>query len=167
MSPDEHRRIGRSAVVPILLAVVTLTLAGCASAGTRLADEHRTPMSAPFDMLWAELEPTYRDLGIPIAQLPTREPVIRSGDVGLDVAGLVRDTGRDLVRCPRDEGEPGPAPEKGVFIRVVTRLEQEGSTADVVTDLEAWRTDERGRRRSCRSTGALERQIADELRRRV
>lgn len=153
----------------VLLLATAATLAGCATLGSRVADEHHTLMSEPIDPLWAELTDVYRDLDLPIAEMPIREPEIRSGDVPLDgrlASGL---SGRGLVTCPPGEGEPGPGSEELAFLRVRTWLEtdSEGASADVVTELEAWRTTNEGRRRACRSTGRLERRIADELRSRV
>lgn len=150
----------------VLLLATAATLAGCARLGSRVADEHRTPMSEPLDPLWAELTDVYRDLGLPIAEMPIREPEIRTGDVPLDgrlASGLA---GRRLVTCPPDEGEPGPGSEELAVLRVSTRLEGEAA-ADVITRVEAWRTTDEGRRRECRSTGRLERRIADELRSRA
>lgn len=157
---------GRAPASVAAILTLALTVAGCATMGSRINEEHRTPMAEPFDMLWAELEPVYRDLGLPIAELPVREPVIRTGDVPLDIEGMTPEVGR-LVTCPGYEGEPGPASEEGAFLQVTTRLEQEGSAADVITEVDAWRTTDEGGRRTCRSTGRLERRIADELRARV
>lgn len=150
----------------VLLLASAAAMAGCASLGSRLADEHRTPLGEPLDPLWAELTDVYRDLGLPIAEMPIREPEIRTGDVPLDDGSLSGVSGGRLVDCPPGEGEPGAGVERLAFLRVSTRLEGEAA-ADVITRVEAWRTTAEGRRRDCRSTGRLERRIADELRSRV
>jgi hypothetical protein len=163
-SPTAPRRLPTG-----LAAILTtaLTLAGCATTESRISEEHRTPLAEPFDMAWAELENVYRTLDLPIAELPVREPVIRTGDVPLDAHGVAPEAAGKLVDCPGYEGEPGPGSERGAFLRVTTRLEQKGSAADVITEIDAWRTTDRGHRRTCRSTGVLERRIADELKARV
>lgn len=150
-----------------LLAAVAFTLAGCAATGARLADAHRTPLGEPLDPLWAELPEVYRDLGLTIAELPIREPEIRTVDMPLDGRSPSRVSHGRIATCPHDEGAARPAGEPNAFFRVRTWLESDGAAADVVTRLDAWQMTNEGRRRSCRSTGVLERRIADELRSRV
>ena len=83
-------------------------------------------------------------------------------------ASLARVPGGDPVSCPAPEGTPGEGSEAGARLRVTTTLRPADGSTDVVSRVEAWR-DAGGTRPhpvECRSTGVLERRIADLLRRR-
>lgn len=171
--PDASRSPGGAArrrprLPPLLSATLAapLLLAGCASTGASLNEARETPVAAPADRLWLELEDVYRDLGLPISSTDPRARVIRSGNV--DAGSLSRVPGGDLVSCPALPDAPGTGSESGALLRVTTTLRPVDGSTDVVSRVEAWRDagGTRPRPVECRSTGVLERRIADLLRRR-
>lgn len=158
-----------SPLLPTALAALLLVPA-CASTGAHLNEEREAiSVSVPPDRLWLELEDVYRDLGLRISSTDPREQVIRSGNVPLEEGGLPRVPGGDLVSCPAPRDTPGPGLEAGAMLRVTTTLHPDGGFTDVASRVEAWRTagGTRARRIECRSTGVLERRIAELLRRRT
>lgn len=156
-----------SAEAPAALAAL-IALAGCASTGGHLDDEQVTPVAAPADRLWLELEGVYRDLGLPIASTDPRGRTLRSGNVRLENGGLPRVGRGGLVTCPAPEGEPAPGSEAGATLTVTTTLRPADGATDVVSRVAAWRPTDAARtgRIDCRSTGVLEDRIAELLRRR-
>lgn len=162
---------GHPAALPVALAALLLVPA-CASMGSHVgggdAEGHTTPLAAPADRLWLELEGVYRDLGLPIASVEARDRVVRSGAVALEDGGLLRVPERRVVACPAPGDTAGPGSEAGATLTVTTTLRPADGATDVVSRVEAWRTAGTGpaRRIECRSTGALERRIAELLRER-
>lgn len=176
-SSSPRRRLAPLPAVPLptvpLPAVAALAAAilgaACASTGAHLNEEGReTPVAVPADRLWLELEDVYRDLGLPIASTDPRGRTIRSGNVPLQGGVLAGVPGGDPVSCPALPGAPGAGSEAGVMLRVTTTLRPVDGSTDVVSRVEAWRTagGTRPRPIECRSTGVLERRIAELLRRR-
>lgn len=159
-----------SAALPTALAALLLVPA-CASMGSHVggdSDGHTTPLAAPADRVWLELEGVYRDLGLPIASVEPRDRVVRSGAVALEDGGLPRVPDRRVVACPAPGETAGPDPEAGATLTVATTLHPAGGATDVVSRVEAWRMAGTNppRRIECGSTGALERRIAELLRER-
>lgn len=171
--PDASRSRGgaarRGARLPLpavaVLAAAVLG-AGCASTGGGPNEARETPVAAPADRLWLELEDVYRDLGLPISSTDPRGRSIRSGNVA--AGSLSRVPGGDLVSCPALPDGSGTGSESGALLRVTTTLRPVDGSTDVVSRVEVWRDagGTRPRPVECRSTGVLERRIADLLRER-
>lgn len=150
---------------PLLAAV--LMLSGCASTGAHLNEGHRIHTGADVDRVWAELDATYRELGLPVAEPPFGKPVISSGDLVLNEGRLPRISGRRLVNCPVGGDSAGSRRVDRALLRVRTWVEDEGPTVDLISRVEAWRITDGDGVRPCRSTGVLERLIADRIRTRI
>lgn len=159
-----HRPALRPAPIRTLLVLAAAAaVTGCAATGARFTEGDRASLGVPVASLHGELVEAYRRLGLPVAEVPTVEPEIRSVDVSLDDGRLPRIASTRLVSCPARKGASEPGSTRNVSLRVHTRLERDGAGTDVVSEVEAWRTTMEGPL-SCRSTGVLEHRIFEELR---